>query len=347
MTRYARFFSLILISLSTLLTACGGGSNSNGTEQPTDNMTSGEISISVDQTFQPILEAELESFHNIYQYAKVNAEYKSEAEAFNSLLDQSSRLIVASRALNDEERKVFESWKIVPKEILLAYDAVAFVINPENTDSSLSEVNMMKILTGEAKNWSDLYENSPLKGKNSDKITLVFDHPGSSTVRYIRDSVLQGKALTEDVFSANGNAEVIDYVAENKGAIGIIGVNWVSDRDSQEIQGFLRKVTVMELQAPYTSVRPGQYFQPYQGYIKMGVYPLIRPIYALSWEPRNGLGTGFAHFCAGEKGQRVILKSGLLPANIPFRVVEFPPKEGSTDIDDYINEQRNAELENE
>jgi len=36
----------------------------------------------------------------------------------------------------------------------------------------------------------------------------------------------------------------------------------------------------------------------------------------------SGLGTGFAQFIAGEKGQRIFLKSGLVPAQMPIRLVE-------------------------
>jgi len=44
---------------------------------------------------------------------------------------------------------------------------------------------------------------------------------------------------------------------------------------------------------------------------------------AISLETRSGLGTGFISFAAGDKGQRVVLKSGLMPATKPVRQVRL------------------------
>ena len=52
---------------------------------------------------------------------------------------------------------------------------------------------------------------------------------------------------------------------------------------------------------------------PYQYYIYNGEYPLVRTIYALLNDPRRGLPWGFAHFIEGPKGQRIVMKAGLLP----------------------------------
>ena len=63
--------------------------------------------------------------------------------------------------------------------------------------------------------------------------------------------------------------------------------------------------------------------KPYQYYIYNGEYPFIRTIYALLNDPRQGLPWGFAHFIQGPKGQRIVMKTGLLPVlgNINVRDV--------------------------
>jgi phosphate transport system substrate-binding protein len=50
---------------------------------------------------------------------------------------------------------------------------------------------------------------------------------------------------------------------------------------------------------------------------------LYRTVYIISREARAGLGSGFTAFVAGDKGQRIILKSGLVPATAPIRIVEI------------------------
>ena len=68
---------------------------------------------------------------------------------------------------------------------------------------------------------------------------------------------------------------------------------------------------------------PARSWKPYQYYFYNGNYPLVRTIYALLNDPRNGLPWGFAQFIASPKGQLIILKSGLLPVqgNITIRNV--------------------------
>ena len=62
-------------------------------------------------------------------------------------------------------------------------------------------------------------------------------------------------------------------------------------------------------------------YKPFQAYLFYGHYPLARPIYILLNDPRNGLSWGFSNFLTLDRGQRIILKAGLVPATQPIRVV--------------------------
>jgi phosphate transport system substrate-binding protein len=172
------------------------------------------------------------------------------------------------------------------------------------------------VLTGKIKSWSELGFS-----KNKEKITVVFDHEQGANARFLRDSIIQGKKFSSNCFALKSNEEVIDYISEHKNAIGVVSVNWVSDRDDPTVEQFLTKVKLM-------NVGPGDYYdyskyvKPYQAYIATKQYPLCRCVYAILREPRNGLGTGFVSFIAGEKGQRMFLKAGLVPVNMPIRLVE-------------------------
>ena len=54
-------------------------------------------------------------------------------------------------------------------------------------------------------------------------------------------------------------------------------------------------------------------YKPFQAYLYYDDYPLARPIYILLNDPRNGLSWGFSNFLQSDRGQRIILKAGLLP----------------------------------
>jgi len=63
-------------------------------------------------------------------------------------------------------------------------------------------------------------------------------------------------------------------------------------------------------------------FKAYQAYIKTKEYPFTRSVYMINRQTRAGLGMGFVSFVAGDKGQLMILKAGLIPAIAPVRLVQ-------------------------
>jgi len=148
---------------------------------------------------------------------------------------------------------------------------------------------------------------------------IVIDHQNSGISRFVTDSLLNGAALPPNIYAAGTSEGVIDYVSKDKKAVGMIGVSWISDHDDSLANQFLGSITVVGLQ------KDGQneYYKPYQAYIAQKLYPLTRDIVINIREGRAGLGTGFTSFVAGEKGQRIILKAGLVPATMPIRLVQI------------------------
>ncbi|MGC4021621.1 MAG: hypothetical protein QM734_06615 [Cyclobacteriaceae bacterium] len=66
-----------------------------------------------------------------------------------------------------------------------------------------------------------------------------------------------------------------------------------------------------------------EYLKPYKAYILIKKYPLSRDIFIISREAHSGLGTGFLAYVASEKGQKIVLKAGLVPATAPVRLVQI------------------------
>ena len=307
-----RQFWLIGIVLLAALSAC----RSKSKDGPTDTYSSGVIAIAADESFEPIVQEEIDVFESLYPLAGIVPRYTTEVEAINLLLKDSVRLAIATRTLTEEEMNSFHSRKFYPREIKLATDGLALIVNRENPDSLLSVRDFRRILTGEVKDWKQVNPGSRLKG-----IRVVFDNKNSSTVRFAMDSICNGKPLAEGNVSAlRTNQQVINYVAQNPDAIGVIGVNWLGNRSDTTNLSFREEVRVMAVSAEDVAT-PGNSYKPYQAYLYYGNYPLARPIYAILNDPRNGLPWGFTSFMTSDKGQRIILKSGLVPATQPIRVV--------------------------
>jgi phosphate transport system substrate-binding protein len=283
-----------------VVAACNSGSTSNGEEK--DTPTSGTIHISVDETYKPLLDSEIKVFQSLYPKTKIIADYKPEADCFKDLFNDSARMIIVTRELKEEEKAYFQKENIRPQSLKLATDAIALIVNHTNPDSILTMDQVRRIMAGEAtdKPWQ-----------------IVFDNQNSSTVRFIRDSINHGKPLPATTMAAKTNPEVVDYVSKNKNAIGVIGVNWISDTNDSTAIDFTKQVTTVKLRADgYTD-----FVLPYQFYIGMKSYPLTRGMFYILKEPYQGLGAGFATFLGGQEGQLLIGKFKLYPArlNIVFR----------------------------
>lgn len=300
-----------LFVMLALLSAC----QSKPKDGQTDTYTSGVIAIAADESFQPIVQEEIDVFEGLFPLAGIVPRYVTEVEAVNLLLKDSLRLAITSRRLTPGEMNSFNSRKFFPEEIKIATDGLALITHRSNPDSLIAVKDIRRILTGDAGQWTDIYPTSRLKD-----IRLVFDNKNSSTVRFAVDSICRGAALSDRVKALKTNKEVIDYVSRTPDAIGIIGVNWLSDRNDSTGLSFSAEVRVMSVSAA-DKATPANSYKPYQAYLFYGTYPLTRSIYALLNDPRGALPWGFASFLASDRGQRIILKSGLLPATQPVRVV--------------------------
>lgn len=64
-----------------------------------------------------------------------------------------------------------------------------------------------------------------------------------------------------------------------------------------------------------------KYVLPSQASLSLDEYPLKRTIYVLNYQPNMGLGIGLSAFLTGDRGQRILLKAGLLPATMPGREI--------------------------
>ena len=299
--KYLKVIPALLV-LSFIYLRC----NSDGY---TDTPTTGKLTITVDETFKPFIDSEINTFEKIYTYASVNVNYKPEGKAFNDLLNDTVKLIIVSRPLNKDEQKIFEQWEIVPKVTKIAYDAVALIGSRDIKDSTLTLDELKDLLAGGI---SSSFKN----------VKVVFDNNSSSTINFLMTKT-GIKNLSQNCYAVNSNKAVIDYISKGKNSIGIIGVNWISDKDDSTNLRFLKSVKVLEVASSDTS----EYYKPYQAYIALKTYPLWREVYVISKEAYNGLGTGFTAFVASEKGQRIILKSGLVPATMPVRLVELKKTE--------------------
>lgn len=300
------------LAVTMFLASCGN----TPTKQATDTPTSGTIHITVDESYQPMIEAEIEMFQSLYPKATINATYSSETQAFTDFMANESRLIVVSRKLSDAEKERFKQDKVTVRETHIANDGLAFIINNENRVNKLTYGQVNDLFTGKIRSWKEIVRSAKL-----DSLKVIFDNEGSGNVRMIKEAFDIKGDFPSNCFAAKSNKEVINYVESNPNALGIISVNWISDSEDSTALDFLKKVKVLEIGKKGVTDTADIFYKPFQGYIASQDYPFIREAYLISRESRSGLGTGFASFVGGDKGQRIVLRSGMVPATRPVRIV--------------------------
>ena len=294
MKNYAKIPYIICLSIIVMVSACNQTNNSKKEE----TILKGSTSIFVDETLTPIIEDQVAVFENNYD-AKIKLVSKSESETVNSLFKEKGAIAILSRTLTPDELKIFDQRKIKPKITPFATDAVAFIANKNSKDTLIALEDVIRFMQGKPV--------SSIKG-------LVFDNLNSSTVRHM-NSLANLKAIPEKgVFSFKTNDEVIKHVSENDGMIGIVGVNWLS-QPLPAMQKYVNNVNTLSVKG----LTGTDYFLPSQNNIAERKYPLARDLYIINCQGYSGLGMGFASFVGGDVGQRIILKSGLLPVRIPTR----------------------------
>ena len=289
-----------LYVLLLILTACNG---SEKIDPSLDTRLKGKINISADESFKPVIEAQVQVYEASYSDAKLNVSYKSEADCLKDLTVDSVRLVIVPKWITEDERSfVADSMKVAAEQMLLAYDAIAVIVHPDQEITRFTISDLKQIL----------------QGKFRKNLIPVFDGlKATSTVRFIVDSVLRGDTLASKTLAARSSEEVIDYVSKNPDAIGFIGVNWIGNKDDEQQQSFLTKVRLAELECKRL---PGQYCEPIQVNIYNGLYPLKRELVSILKENHRGLGHGFTDFMTGERGQLIFRRAYLVPGHLPFIV---------------------------
>jgi phosphate transport system substrate-binding protein len=305
--------SLLLASVALLsLMAC----NQKKAPDRTDTTTSGVATVISDDCFSPFLREESNVFNSIYGDATIHLQFSNEVDAFNLLFKDSVRLIVAARDLSPEEKQSLRDKKVMPRSAKIAVDAIALIVNNKNKESYISVSDLKNIIDGKVRTWEQLTPGSGLG-----TIQVVFDNANSSTVRYVQDSISIGKIKSPNVFAQNNNQAVLDYVAKTPNALGIIGVNWISNPDDTSQFSFIDRIKVLAVSL-YDNADADNSYLPYPAYLLMKNYPFSRDVFMIITDPPGYLPSGFMNFCGGDRGQRIILKAGLVPATRPMRLVQ-------------------------
>lgn len=295
----------VCLSLGTYLAGCQE-------EQPADTPSQGRITVAADESYRLLTEEITKTYQLLYPRTKFDLVFKPEREAINLMLNDKARICVVSRKLTPNEQQALVQQKIKGSSTRIATDGVALITSKANTDTLMTMRELRGLFTKQLTDWSQLSG-----GNQRGPITLVFDNANSSNLDYILQTFGVKDITGLPVFTVTSNKQVIEYVRQHAGAIGFIGVNWISDGDtvlSAELSKDIQVVGISEKENPRSRA---DYFQPFQRALGLKDYPLRRDVYILSREAHPGLGSGLTNYLIRDAGSILIEKLGLWPA-IPY-----------------------------
>jgi phosphate transport system substrate-binding protein len=295
-----------------LFVSCNVAQNKN-----TESITSGNLRLGVDESYSLLMDTEVFTYTHLNKYASIHAQTAPESEIIELLLADSIQAAVIGRSLTDEELAFFKSKQRIPESMLIAKDGIALIVHPEHADSVIHLDRVRGLFTGTDSLWSQIQD-----GGSSRPVKIVFDHPGSCNARSIREK-FGIASFPSWCFSEQTTENVINFVHNNPGSLGVISLSWISDAEDSTCAKYRQLIRPLGIIDPSNVIKPDMPRRPFQAYVFDGSYPLRREVFYIRTGLRGTLGTGFANHLVGEKGQLIIHKMGMVAAKTPNRTVKI------------------------
>jgi phosphate transport system substrate-binding protein len=266
--------------------------------------TMGSLEIIADESMKYVVEQEENIFERTYPYAKLNIRYMPENDVIRSFMQDTFQVIMTTRQLTEEEVKYFEQRQAHPRQYAFATGALAFIVNKNVKDTTFTYETLITLF----------------RDKEGGKLFVIENAKSGITGEILR--LINSDTLPSHFYALNSKKEVIDYVMTHDNAIGIVDLNDLSDSDAQFAKEILASIELVGISRPVDSIQHG-FVRPYQYNLQDRKYPFTRDLYIISRTGKSDVGTGFASFITGEIGQKIVLKSGLLPKYQSERVLEI------------------------
>ena len=291
------------ITFALIFTSCGMQDDITKRNTP----TSGSANMFYDEGLTLHITNQIYTFEATYKYTDIILHSGNEKECVESLYNDSSKVIAISRMLTEKEMGQFKAKNIYPQTSVVAGDAIAFIVNKEFADSTISLVELTALLKGD--------DSSYVSGQRT---KIIFDNQNSGCTRFLKDSLLPTQSFGKNCTAAKTTPELIKAISSTLNAIGVCDFAWFSDKDDITTKDFLKTVKILAVSKKNNEIS----YMPDQSNIATKAYPLCRSICIIRRSSESSLGKGIETFIAGPIGQLMFLKQGLPPNRQEERLIE-------------------------
>jgi phosphate transport system substrate-binding protein len=216
-----------------------------------------------------------------------------------SLINRTVDIANASRQIKEEEIDEARANGVEPVEHIIARDAIAVIVNPENPVSRLTLSQISDIYSGKTTNWSEV-------GGDDRPIVRLSRETNSGTHVYFLETVLRlGDSKDRTLFSMDtlllpSSEGIIAEVRQNPNAIGYDGLGYVPED--------LKMIAIAEQEG-------GAYVLPSIPTVNDESYPIARELYMYTNGDPAGSVKEYLNWILSPEAQEIVAELGFVPAS--------------------------------
>ncbi|GAP15470.1 phosphate ABC transporter substrate-binding protein, PhoT family [Longilinea arvoryzae] len=283
----------LLICLSLFLTGCSTHSNSSDSQQNSTIYLQNKGS----DTIVNLALAWAERYQTIRPEVSISVTGGGSGTGITSLINGTVDIANASRQITQEEIAAAQANGIDPVEHVIARDAIAVIVNPENPVSQLTMEQISRIYRGEIANWKEV-------GGEDRPIVRLSRETNSGTHVYFLEAVVRlGNKNDKAIFSPltlllPSSEGIISEVRDNPNAIGYDGLGYVTP-----------EVKVI-------AVSPGNdkaYVLPSIESVNNQSYPIARDLYMYSKKDDPQAVVDYMQWILSPEAQQIVIDLGFVP----------------------------------
>ncbi len=292
-----RFF-LILCVLLIGITSCGISEESDPPSIINEGQQSGYIDNKGSDTIVNLALAWAEEYQKLHPDVRISVTGGGSGTGLTALINKSVDIANASRQIKEEEIESARSVGLNPQEFVIARDAIAVIVNPENPVDHLTLTQLSAIYRGEINNWQEV------GGEDRPIVRLSRETNSGTHVFFLETVVRLGSSEDKTIFSANtlllpSSEGIIAEVRENPNAIGYDGLGYVTSE--------VKMVGISSLEDPDVFVIPSVES------VANGTYLISRNLYMYTPDAPTGIIKEYINWIHSAEAQEIVAELGFVP----------------------------------
>ena len=212
------------------------------------------------------------------------------------LINQTCDIANSSREWKPKE--IDQAWEkgVSPRFFVVAVDGLSIVVNEKNPLEQLTVAQVGALYRGDVKSWKAV-------GGPDKAVSLYGRQSNSGTYVFMQEFVLGNKNYSADMKEMNGNAQIIEGLIQDEGAVGYVGVGYLYDQNGGIRKGL--KVLKISKEPNGTGYLPTD-----KAAVDSGAYPISRPLYmATNGKPKADVAQ-FLAWIVSPEGQSIVEREG-------------------------------------